>query len=35
MRERVRLVDGVMAVQSRPTEGTRIEVTIPLKVKEA
>lgn len=30
MRERVRLVDGVMAVRSRPAEGTRIEVTVPL-----
>ena len=35
MQERVRLVDGVMAVRSRLAEGTRIEVTIPLTVKEA
>lgn len=30
MEERVRLVDGQMQIGSRPGEGTRIEITIPL-----
>jgi signal transduction histidine kinase len=31
MRERAHLVDGVLAVRSRPGEGTRISVTVPLE----
>ena len=30
MRERVRLVGGTFSVRSRPFEGTRIEVQVPL-----
>jgi two-component system sensor kinase len=33
MEERVRLVGGKFAVQSRPGEGTRLEVQIPLGPK--
>ncbi len=31
MRERLRIVNGTMCVTSRPMEGTRIEVSVPLK----
>jgi two-component system sensor histidine kinase DegS len=30
MRERVHLVRGTLSVRSRPSEGTRIEVRVPL-----
>lgn len=32
MRERVRLVGGTLEVHSRPGEGTRVEVTVPVQV---
>lgn len=31
MRERLRLVDGSIQIQSRPLRGTRVEVSVPLK----
>ncbi len=34
MQERVALVQGTCQIQSRPNEGTTIEVTVPLQVKE-
>jgi signal transduction histidine kinase len=35
MRERLRMVDGELAIYSRPAEGTRIEVLVPLTYTEA
>jgi PAS domain S-box-containing protein len=32
MRERLRLIDGRLAVDSSPTHGTRIQVQVPLKI---
>ena len=31
MEERVRLVNGTFSIQSRPGEGTRVEVSVPLQ----
>jgi signal transduction histidine kinase len=31
MEERVRLVNGTFSIQSRPGEGTRVEVRVPLQ----
>ena len=30
MRERVRMVQGQISIQSRPGQGTRIEVRVPM-----
>jgi signal transduction histidine kinase len=33
MRERVRLVNGTMTIESKPMGGTRIEVRVPLEAQ--
>lgn len=35
MKERVNLLGGEMRIQSRPAEGTRIFITVPVNVLES